>query len=202
MVVALTGGIGSGKTTVADLFGRLGAGIVDTDEISHALTGPGGGAIAAIAAAFGARYITGAGALNREEMRALVFAEPAAKTRLESILHPMIRAGVDGALANLRPQHPYTILVVPLLFESTTYRRRARRTLAVDCPTEMQIARVKQRSGLSSGEILRIMSAQVSRPCRLQMADDVVCNATDQAALLGQVSRLHARYVASAVAAR
>lgn len=202
LVVALTGGIGSGKTTVADLFGQLGAGVVDTDEISHALTKSGGGAIGAIAAAFGARYITSAGALNREEMRALVFAEPAAKTRLESILHPMIRAAVDDALAGGRLQHAYAILVVPLLFESTSYRRRAQRTLAVDCPTAMQIARVQKRSGLSSAEIVRIMSAQVSRPCRLQMADDVVCNAADQAALQDQVSRLHARYADLAATSR
>lgn len=202
MVVALTGGIGSGKTTVADVFKQLGAGVVDTDEISHSLTGPDGGAIAAIGAAFGESAITSAGALDREKMRALVFAQPAAKSRLESILHPMIRDAVDGALADSRLHHPYTILVVPLLFESTSYRRRAQRTLAVDCPTALQLARVQKRSGLSAAETLRIMSAQVSRSCRLQMADDVVCNAADQAAIQSQVARLHARYAAMAAALR
>ncbi len=202
MVVALTGGIGSGKTTVADVFKQLGAGVVDTDEISHVLTGAGGGAIAAIATAFGESAITSAGALDREKMRALVFAQPVAKNRLESILHPMIRDAVDSALADSMLHHPYTILVVPLLFESNSYRRLAQRTLVVDCPTALQLARVQKRSGLSAAETLRIMSAQVSRSCRLQMADDVVCNAADQAALQNQVSRLHARYAAMAATLR
>jgi dephospho-CoA kinase len=194
LVVALTGGIGSGKTTVAGMFEQKGAGVVDTDEISHALTRPGGRAIAPIAAAFGGRYIAASGALDREAMRVLVFAEPASKAQLESILHPMIREGVDEALATLPPSCRYAILVVPLLFESAAYRRRAQRTLTVDCPTRLQIARVQQRSGLAPVEIHRIMASQVSRACRLQMADDVICNSVDQITLDQQISRLHARY--------
>lgn len=198
VVVALTGGIGSGKTTVAALFEHLGAGIVDADEISHALTKPGGRAIDGIAAAFGKRFITTNGALDRVAMRTLVFAEPASKAQLESILHPMVRADVDAALASVAQSSPYAMLVVPLLFESTAYRRRAQRTLVVDCPTRLQITRVEQRSGLASDEIHRIISSQVSRACRLQMADDIVCNAGDRLALDLQVSRLHERYAAMA----
>src|SRR6476620_2465144 len=119
LLIGLTGGIGSGKTTVAERLGSLGATIVDTDEISRSLTGPAGAAMEAVRAAFGARFVATDGALDRAAMRALAFEDPAARARLEAILHPAIRARADAALAAARG--PYAVVVVPLLFETRGY---------------------------------------------------------------------------------
>jgi len=196
--VGLTGGIGSGKTTVADRLAALGAAVVDTDEISRRLTGAGGAAIAALVAAFGERYVGADGALDRAAMRALAFEDPLARAKLEAVLHQAIRAEADAALASHRG--PYAVIVVPLLFETRGYVDRVARTLAVDCDESLQVARTVVRSGLTEEAVRAIMRTQWPRWRRLQMADDVIWNGADAAALAPECQRLHAAY--SAMAAR
>jgi dephospho-CoA kinase len=194
--VGLTGGIGCGKTTVADLFAARGAAIIDTDQIAHLLTAPGGAAMPALVAEFGPEYATPEGALDRARMRQLVFSDPLARTRLEAILHPLIRSATAAAAA--LATGPYLIFVVPLLIESGTWRGRVARVLAIDCPEPMQVARVMARNGLPEAQVRAIMAAQVTREQRLAAADDVILNDDGLAALSPQVDRLHAIYLAEA----
>lgn len=195
-IVGLTGGIGSGKSAAADLFAELGAAIVDTDQIAHALTAPGGAVMAAIRESFGDGVLNGDGALNRPAMRALAFESPEARKRLEGILHPMIRQ--ESERQCLAASAPYVILAVPLLIESGAYRERVHRLCVVDCPEAVQVARVMQRSGLDELQVRAIMAAQASRAERLAAADDVVDNAGSLEALRTQVARLHSGYLALA----
>lgn len=197
-VVGLTGGIGSGKSAAADAFARLGAGVVDTDAIAHALTAPGGAAMPAIVAAFGPELATADGALDRAAMRARVFADPAERARLEALLHPLIRTGSEAALAALADAVPYAVLVVPLLVESGSYRARCDRIVVVDVPEAEQIARVVRRSGLSPDQVRAIMAAQADRDTRRAAADDLIDNAGSLEALEGQVRALDTRYRALA----
>jgi dephospho-CoA kinase len=190
--VGLTGGIGSGKTTVANLFGEWGAAIVDTDLIAHQLTAPGGKAIGAIRAEFGERFLTDGGALDRTRMRDLVFSDPAKKVRLEAILHPLIRSETEAEAE--RVTGIYTIFVVPLLIESKTWRRRVDRVLVIDCPEETQVARVMARNGMPEAQVRAIMASQVPRAVRLAAADDVLDNGGDAAVLREKAGRLHALY--------
>jgi len=195
-VVGLTGGIGSGKSAVADLFARRGVTVVDTDAIAHELTAPGGGAIEAIHESFGSDFITLEGALDRARMRALVFGDPQSKRRLERILHPRIRA--ESAARIAAADGPYAILVVPLLVEAGADRTRYQRVVVVDCDEGTQIERVIRRSHLSDDEVRRIMASQVKRRERLDAADDVVDNGKGLDALEPQVERLHRHYLALA----
>jgi len=195
-VIGLTGGIGSGKSAAADEFARLGATLVDTDVIAHALTAPGGAAIDAVRAEFGDACIDASGAMDRRKVRARVFADPAARRRLEDILHPLIRQQSAARVA--AAAGAYVVLVVPLLIESADYRSRVDRVLVVDCPVELQLARVRARSGLSEDEARRIVDAQASRETRLAAADDVIDNSGTLEALHAQVQRLHKRYLAFA----
>jgi dephospho-CoA kinase len=198
-IVGLTGGIGSGKSTVADIFSSLGAALVDTDVIAHALTNVGGRAIAAIRSRMGNQFIASDGALDRAATRERVFAEPKVKRELEAILHPLIHEEVEIALrAEPARAATYVMLVVPLLFETLTYRLRTDRTLLVDCPTATQIERVGRRSGLNEEATLRIVEAQLSRSVRLQLADDVIWNGSDVDVLSSQVATLHSRYIGNA----
>ena len=190
--VGLTGGIGSGKTTVADMFAAHGAAVVDTDLIAHALTAPDGAAMPAIATAFGADFLTAAGALDRTKMRAAVFTDAAVKMRLEAILHPMIRIETERAAAEAGGT--YLLYVVPLLVESGKWRTRVDRILVVDCPESLQVARVMQRNAMSEADVLAIMAAQAGRAARLAAADDVIVNDGDAARLAPHVARLHALY--------
>lgn len=192
-VIGLTGGIGSGKSAAATLFEEFGAAVVDTDAIAHELTAPGGTAIAPIRAAFGDEVVAPNGALDRAAMRRKVFTDAQAKGRLEAILHPMIRAEADRRSAAARA--PYVVLVVPLLVESGGYRSRVQRIAVVDCPEAVQVARVMSRSGLSAGEARAIMAAQVGREARLAVADDVIDNGGELAALRPQIEALHRRYL-------
>lgn len=195
-IVGLTGGIGCGKSTVADLFAARGVAMVDTDAIAHRLTSAGGRGLAAIVRAFGERMLGLDGAMNRAAMRAQVFADPAARSTLEAILHPLIREDVDvGLTSDAVQRSPYVLLAVPLLFESMAYRDRVDRVIAVDCPVETQVLRVRKRSGLAAEEIRRIIASQVARPLRLQLADDVVVNQAEPAALAPQVEALHHKYL-------
>lgn len=199
-VVGLTGGIGSGKTAAANRFADLGAGVVDTDLIAHGLTAPGGKAVALLRDAFGAGVITAEGALDRQVMRTLVFAEPLAKQRLEDILHPMIRAESEDQLSQL--DAPYALLVVPLLVESGHYAQRCQRVCVVDCPEALQVARVVLRSGMPEAQVRAIMATQVSRAARLAAADDVIDNSGDLTRLVQQVDALHQTYLALAARQR
>ncbi len=149
-MIGLTGGIGSGKSTVADLLVARGAALVDTDRIAHDLTGPGGDAIAPIRAAFGDAVIAPDGRMDRAGMRRIAFDDPGARKRLEAILHPMIRARTQRDIeAALRAGAPYVVVAVPLLVESGDWRGRYDRVLVVDCPPEVQVERVMRRNSSS-----------------------------------------------------
>ena len=192
--VGLTGGIGCGKTAVSDRFAALGASIIDTDVIAHALTAPHGAAMDAVLEAFGPAFITADGALDRVRMRELVFSDPAAKARLEAILHPRIRAATAAAAAIA--SGTYLIYVVPLLVESGGWRERVDRVLVIDCPEQVQIARVMRRNALSEAQVRAIMATQASRAERLAAADDVIVNDGGLDALDRQIALLHAQYLA------
>lgn len=192
-VIGLTGGIGSGKSAVADLFAAQDAAIVDTDAIAHELTRPGGAAIERLRELFGDGCIAPDGAMDRRKIRDLVFKDPAAKQKLEGLLHPMIRAESERRIA-AGGSAPYVVHVVPLLIESADYRKRVHRVLVVDCTEEVQIERVKRRSGLSDDEVRRIIAAQVPRERRLAAADDVIDNSGTLDALPAKVLALHHHY--------
>jgi dephospho-CoA kinase len=196
-VVGLTGGIGSGKSTVADLFVQRGVTLVDTDAIAHALTAPGGAAIPALQKAFGEHLLCANGGLDRVAMRRLVFTDASAKARLETILHPMIRAESDRLCA--AAQSPYVVLAVPLLVESGTYRQRCDRILVVDCDEATQVARVMARNGMTESEVRSIIAAQATREVRLAAADDVVDNSGAPETLPAIVEKLHQTYLQSAL---
>ena len=194
--VGLTGGIGSGKSTVADRFAALGVAVVDADIAAHRLTQPGGAAIVPIREAFGDAYITADGALDRAAMRSRVFGDAAERQRLEAILHPMIRAACDHERDEAKS--PYVLLVVPLLFESRRRAATVQRTLVIACDESVQIARVMKRSGLTEAEVRAIIATQMAPAERIALADDVVDNSGDAAAIDAPVERLHRRYLAAA----
>jgi dephospho-CoA kinase len=193
--IGLTGGIGSGKSTVADLFAARGVTLVDTDLIAHQMSAPGGVAMPLIAAEFGDAFVAPDGTLDRAKMRELVFSDDTAKARLEAIVHPLIRAETE------RQRHAaggaYHIVVVPLLVESGDWKARVSRVLVVDCSVDTQIARVMKRNGFTRDQVLAIIAKQASRETRLAAADDIVLN--DQTSTLdqlaGRVETLHARYL-------
>ena len=191
--VGLTGGIGSGKSTVAELFGARGAEVVDTDAISHALTAPGGAALDEIRSRFGAGFIAPDGSLDRARMRALAFGDAESRRALEAILHPMIRA--ETRRRSAASTAPYIVVVIPLLVESGNPRGSVQRVAVVDCDPQVQVVRVMARSGLSRDQVLAIMSSQASREQRLLAADDVIRNDGDLAALQAQIDPLHALYL-------
>ena len=192
-VVGLTGGIGSGKSTVAELFVGAGAALVDTDAIAHELTAPAGAAMPMLLAAFGPQIADERGALDRAAMRRAVFADPASRKKLENILHPLIRQISSERCRNATA--PYVILAVPLLVESGGYRERCQRIVTVDCPESLQIERVVARNGMTADEVKAIMAAQASRSERLAIADDVVHNDAGLPHLHEQVAKLHSRYL-------
>ena len=173
--VGLTGGIGSGKSTVARRFAALGTLVIDSDAVAHGLTAPGGAAIAALAAAFGADMIAADGAMDRAKMRALVFAQPARRQRLEAILHPMI-GEATRAQASRASAGQAIVFDVPLLAESATWRGRVDRILVVDCLEATQVARVVQRSGWTAEAVERTIAQQASRAQRRAIADAVIFN--------------------------
>jgi dephospho-CoA kinase len=190
--VALTGGIGSGKSAVADLFGQHGVGIIDADAVSHALTGPGGVALAPIAARFGSHMLHAEHGLDRAALRDLVFSNADARRDLEAILHPMIRTRMQDAL--VADAGPYALLAIPLLIE-TGQTTLADRILVVDAPEDLRIERVRRRSGLDADAVRRIMASQASRAERLAAADDVLDNSGSLAELEPRVEQLHRRYL-------
>ena len=197
--VGLTGGIASGKSSAATLFEELGAAVVDTDAIAHELTRPRTVAMAGIRDAFGPTYVAADGSLERAKMRQLVFSDPAAKAKLEAILHPLIREQARARIG--ATQQPYVIVVVPLLIETGAYRDLIQRVLVVDCSEELQVARAMQRSHLKESEVRAILAAQLPRAERLRGADDVIDNNGGIEALRQQIQQLHAKYLALAQAA-
>ena len=192
--VGLTGGIGSGKSTVADLFAGHGVPVIDTDVIARELTAPGGAALDAIRAVFGGAVMCADGSLDRAALRRRIFADGDARRQLEAILHPRIRQIVAQRLATLTA--PYALIVIPLLVETGGYQDVLNRVLVVDCPEDLQIARVMARSGLAQDEVEAILAAQAGRAARLAVADDVILNTTSPEALRTQVAMLHRRYLA------
>lgn len=175
--LGLTGGIGSGKSTVAGMLADLGAAILDADAISRALTAVHGLAIEPIRHQFGAELITAQGALNRERMRALVFSDPAARQQLEAIIHPLVgQETARQARAAKDAGHRCLVFDVPLLVESGHWRQKVDQVLVVDCLPETQIQRVQARSGLDREAVIAIMTTQAHRQTRLQAADTVIFN--------------------------
>jgi dephospho-CoA kinase len=196
-VVGLTGGIGSGKSVVADAFAARSIDVTDTDRLAHALSAPGEPGYAAILEAFGAGVRRPDGTLDRARLRDRVFADPAARVRLEAILHPLIGEAARREIGCWKS--PYGILVVPLLLERGGLSRVVQRVLVVDCPEEEQVHRVAARSGLAPTEIRGIMATQLSRAERVARADDVLDNAGPLAAIAPQVAELDRRYRVLAV---
>jgi len=193
--VGLTGGIGSGKSTAAGFLAQLGASVIDADEISRSLTAAGGGALGPLREAFGEAMVPPGGALDRNAMRALAFSDPAARARLEAILHPLVREA--SALRVAAATGPYAVLVVPLLFESGSYAGRLDRVVVVDLDESLQVRRTVARSGLAPEDVRAIMAAQWPRWRRLQAADEVLWNGGEPGQLQAQCERLHARLCAA-----
>jgi dephospho-CoA kinase len=205
LVVGLTGGIGSGKSAVADAFAALGVAVTDTDRLAHAVSAPGEPGHAGILRVFGPAYCLPDGTLDRAKLRERVFADAAARSALEDILHPLIRAAAAREVAAWTS--PYGLLVVPLLFERGGHRGLVQRVLVVDCPEALQVQRVMARSGLVESDVRAIMATQLPRAERLARADDVLDNSGPPSAIAAQVAALDRRYralaaVATAPAAR
>jgi len=190
--IGLTGGIGSGKTSVADIFAELGVPVIDTDVIARELTRRDGAALPAIRAIWGESVMRPDGELDRDALRRTIFADRRERQQLEAILHPLIRQQVVNALA--ATSAPYVLVVIPLLVETGSYRDLLDRVLVVDCTESLQIERVRARSRLSKEEVSAILAAQADRASRLAAADDVITNDSDRRSLRDQVLSLHARY--------
>lgn len=189
MRIGLTGGVGSGKSTVAALLVARGAALVDTDAIARALTGPGGAAMAALRAEFGDQIADDGGALERARMRALAFADPGAKQRLEAVLHPLI--GAQALREADAATGPAVVFDVPLLAESRAWRARCDRVLVIDCSEATQVARVVARSGWSEAQVRAVIAQQASRERRRAIADAVIHNdGIDAGALAREVDAL------------
>lgn len=206
MIVALTGGIGSGKTEAANTFAALNVPIVDLDAISHQLTAANKPLVSTITVAFGDEYATESGALNREKMRQLVFNDDEARARLNSILHPAIYKKATKQLAVLKLEHEdkcegkdYAILSIPLLAEDSPYLPSIDRILTIDCDEKIQIERVKTRSKLKETVIKKIIASQVPAEIRLEMADDVIKNDGNVEELRKKVMNLHQKYIKTCI---
>lgn len=191
-LIGLTGGIGSGKTAVSDMLGELGAGIIDTDLISHQITAPGGKAIPLIAKAFGADFIDPQGALIRSKMRTLVFEDPSARKVLEQITHPLIQEETSKqALKLAKSGAPYLVFVVPLLIESGSWVKLIDYLVVVDCSEETQIQRVMHRNNMARSDVENVLKAQTSRNARLAAANAVIENQGGLDELKSEVLKLH-----------
>ena len=190
--IALTGGIGSGKSTVAALFAKRGAPVIDADSIARELAAPGQPALQNMIAAFGQDIIPANGALDRKKLREIVFDDQTAKTRLEAILHPLIYAEIDRRID--RVEYPYCLAVIPLLFE-TGRQARFDRVLLIDLPERLQLERALRRDRSAPALIKKMIASQIARADRLQYGDDIIDNTGAIDALAGQAQSLHARYL-------
>ena len=192
LVIGLTGGIGSGKTAVCQLFEKLGIPIIDADVIAHELTQADQPAVQKIIDVFGPNLLDNKGALDRTKLRQIVFSDPDKRFELESILHPLVLVEIHTRIQAM--DTPYCVICIPLLLE-TDMTENIDRVLVVDAPEELQISRTQERDNLTSDEIHQIMSAQTSRSQRLDAANDVITNDSDMANLEKQVTVLHNRYL-------
>jgi dephospho-CoA kinase len=196
--IGLTGGIASGKTLVSRQFAALGVPVIDTDELAREVVAPGSDGLAAIRTRFGDTVLAADGTLDRRGLRARVFADPDARRDLEAITHPRIRALVEARSA--AAGGPYQIIVIPLLVESGR-RTTVDRVLVVDCPESLQLERLLARDGGSREQAEAILAAQATRAQRLAVADEVIVNTGDPAAVGAEVAALHRRYLDLSVAA-
>jgi dephospho-CoA kinase len=195
--IGLTGGIASGKTTVANLFAALGVPIVDTDLLSREVVSPGSPLLRQITDHFSMQVQSDDGSLNRQELRKRVFEDPEQRKWLEALLHPAIRELTDARCQ--AATGPYVIVAIPLLVE-TGGEARFDRVLVVDCDPDLQLARLMARDGTPREAALRMLAAQAPRAKRLAVADDVIHNDGDLASLRDQVEKLHVQYVSAAKA--
>lgn len=194
--LGLTGGMGSGKSTVAGLLAGHGAAVIDADAISRELTAPGGLAMSAIEQTFGPEFVTPDGAMDRPRMRALAFADPAARKRLEQIIHPLVGQETRRlALAATEAGARCLVFDIPLLVESGHWRPQLNQVLIIDCSPSTQIARVMQRNGMRQAEVEAVLAQQADRQQRLHAADHVLCNeGIDLAGLASRVAQLAPRF--------
>jgi len=192
LVIGLTGGIGSGKSMAAGQFSRLDVPVIDADELAHALVAPGEPALDTILDAFGADYQRPDGQLDRDQLRQLVFTDPACRHRLESILHPLIRNNISELIKATRA--PYTVVVIPLLLE-TGQSDLVDRILVIDAPEQTLIDRVTARDQLPAEEIHAILGSQTDRNTRLAAADDIIINTGTLDELAVKVQALHEKYL-------
>jgi dephospho-CoA kinase len=197
--VGLTGGIASGKSTVARLFAALGVPVVDADDIAREVVAPGQPLLARIAERFGAEILSRDGSLDRAAMREKVFADPHALAQLEALTHPVIRAEIERRSSGV--SGPYLLHAIPLLVEKNL-AGTVDRVLVVDCEEALQIRRLQARDGTTLAQAHAILRAQVSRAARLQAADDVILNTEDLHQVRDQVALLHAQYLDLARQAR
>lgn len=189
LTVGLTGGIGSGKTTVAHMLAGCGATIIDADAISRSLTEAGGAALMPIKQLFGEEVIGADGALNRGAMREIVFAQPASRTKLEAIIHPLVQMRMSAAIQNAPTD--VVVLDIPLLVESPRWRKQIDLIVVVDCNVETQVSRVMQRNGWAASTIEAIIQSQATRGDRLKAADVVIFNEKSNLSILkNQVNSL------------
>ncbi|WP_339769255.1 dephospho-CoA kinase [uncultured Paraglaciecola sp.] len=196
-VVGVSGGIGSGKTTVTNAFAKLNVDIIDADVVARDVVTPGSDGLRAIIEKFGTSILDKGECLNRRALRQIIFSDEQAKEWLNNLLHPLIRQ--ETLRQTIAATSQYCMLSVPLLIENGSYKN-VDRVLIVDVPEEMQLARSMARDNADEKLIRSIMAAQASREQRLEVADDVIDNSGDESALIGQVSRLHHRYLGYAAA--
>ncbi|WKD26525.1 dephospho-CoA kinase [Halomonas sp. KG2] len=193
MIIGLTGGIGSGKSTVARAFEELGIGWIDADDVAREVVAVGEPALAAIAEHFGTDVLNSDGTLNRPALRTIIFEDPAQRQWLESVTHPKVRERLLLHLDRLQAQSPYVLLVSPLLFESGQ-DKLVNRTLVIDVPESLQLARTLSRDGVSESQVRAILAAQLPRAERLAKGNDVIDNSGDHANMMRQVIQLDRRY--------
>jgi dephospho-CoA kinase len=196
--VGLTGGVGSGKSTVGAMLQAHGAAVIDADALVHELTGPDGAALPALRAEFGDDMFLADGMLDRAALRLRVFADDHSRRRLEGVLHPRVRALAEARAKSAEASAPYVVLMIPLLVEAGEWRSRVDRVLVIDCSEATQIARVMRRPGLDEAAARSILAAQATRAQRLAAADDVVFNEAPLEHLGARVARLHASYLRGA----
>lgn len=203
-VIALTGGIGSGKSEAAKQFSRLGVPVVDTDVIAHALTAAGSPMLGEIAHVFGIGFLNADGTLNRASLRAHILNHPGERLKLEALLHPAIHdRAVELLTNNQNTSHPdYQILVIPLMFENNRYQALVNKTLVVDCDENLQVKRAMSRSQLTEQEVKAIMDAQTTRATRLRLADEAIENNGSLAELIEKVNKIHKKFIKTCIVSK